>query len=469
VALDNVLDVSNLVRADGEAFSIDQYMETLWAVEESRFFAQYNMLMSMDLRQHIASGQARSGASVSQPDRTGIVRIDISGTMTKQGSSMSSAGSTVRIRQAVRQAKNDPDVEGVLFVLDTPGGAVSGTGDLAEDMRELSALKPTITLAEDLMASAGLWAGLQSRKVYANKPNAVIGSMGVFIGLYDLSGAAAQKGIKPVVIKTGELKGAGFQGAEITEAQKAMWQGLADGTLEEFKSAAQAMGRKFSAEQMTEILRAGVYPADKAIGLGLIDGIRSYDAAVAELRSMIPTKRKGMKMTELTTPQAATLGQLKAACDGAGSDFLMSMLEAESTAEVAQKAWAKKQNASILDLTSQLDASKVTITELNGKVTTLETAATKATTDHAAEVKQLNKDLVDARAGRRTGFAALPTDTKPPAGAGPVEGSATERWNAKIEASMKSGMTLQQATREAAGDEQLHSDYLDEANPNRKK
>lgn len=272
---------------NGDPLNLEQYCG-LWAIEEMFFNQQWRMLQQMDLAAHVRKSSPRTAATASSPDQSGIEVIEIRGTMTKQGSSLSSAGSTVRLREEIRRAKSDPTVKGVLFVIDSPGGTVAGTAELADEMRALSDVKPTVTLAEDLMASAGMYVGVQSRKVFANTPNAVIGSMGVFIGLYDMSGMAAKEGIKPVVIKTGELKGAGFPGSEITDAQKQMWQGLADESFNQFSGAVQR-ARKLTAAQLKELSRAGVFPAKQAITLGLIDGIRSFDQAVAELRSMIPS------------------------------------------------------------------------------------------------------------------------------------------------------------------------------------
>jgi protease-4 len=299
------LDTSNLVR-NGSPLNLEQYLG-LWAIEETFFNQQWDMIRRMDLAAHVARSSPRTAAVSSSPDDDGIQIIEIRGTMTKQGSSFSSAGSTVRIRQEVRDAKTNPAVKGVLFVIDSPGGTVAGTAELADDIRALSDAKPTVTFAEDLMASAGMYVGVQSRKVFANVSNAVIGSMGVFIGLYDLSGMAAKEGIKPVVIKTGELKGAGFPGSEITAAQIAMWESLADASFTSFSAAVQKT-RKLTAAQLKELSRAGVYPAKQAIDLGLIDGIRSFDAAVAELQSMISGSgtTASSRMETVTTMTANT-------------------------------------------------------------------------------------------------------------------------------------------------------------------
>jgi protease-4 len=453
-----------LTTADLTALGInlDNYLG-LWAIEESAFQQQYDMFRSMNLSAHIASATPSSlarqqAASQSQADGSGIVQIDIRGTMTKQGSSLSGAGSTVRIRQAVREAQMSADVSAVLFVVDTPGGTVAGTSDLGDEIAKLTAVKPTMTFVEDLMASAGLWVGVQTRKVFANASNAIVGSMGVFIGLYDLSGFAAKEGIRPVVIKTGELKGAGFPGAEVTDAQKAMWQGLADESFAGFTAAIKRGRPSITADQLKELSRAGVYPAQQAIGLGLIDGIRSYDDALSELRSMIPSsKRKGTAKMSDEQPKAATLSQLKLACDGAPADFLLSQLETEATVEAAQRQWSRQQNAKIL--------------ELEGKVKAGDDALAKLKADTDKQLADLNVKLADAEARAKARGAVNPVGDGAGAGAGGGSGAgtATERWNDARSVLVKSGMTSQEATMKLAADQpELHKAYLEEVNANRK-
>ncbi len=448
------LPVNGLLTSSGGALNLEQYL-SLWAIEETFFNQQWDMIRSMNLQAHVATAKARSSANVVEPDGSGILQIEVRGTMTKQGSSLSDAGSTVRIKQAMRDARRSADVGGVMVITDTPGGTVAGTDELAEEYWMLSQEKPTITFVEDMMASAGLYFGSQGRKVYANVGNAIVGSMGVFIGLYDLSGLAAKEGIKPVVIKTGDLKGSGFAGTEITQEQKNMWQALADESFVSFQAALNR-SRKISAEQMKEISKAGVYPAKQAIGLGLIDGIRSHEQAMAELRTMIPSRRKGAKMSESNQPQAqaATLDQLESACKGAKPEFLLGQLRLGATVALAQSAWMGVLSATNADLQSQLTAG--------------ETALAKLKADHATEIAGLNTKIaaLEEQVKAKGGFApTIEAGGKPGSG----EGSAASRWNAAVEAAVKGGMSRPEAVQHVAAKQpELREAYVEEANAARK-
>jgi ClpP class serine protease len=191
--------------------------------------------------------------------------------------------------------------------------------------------------------------------VFANDATAMIGSIGTYIGLYDLSGSAAQKGVRAVVIKSGQYKGAGFPGSEITDDQKAYWQALVDKTQEAF-SADVAKGRKLPLEKVNELADGRIHLAADAQVLGLIDGVRSFAAAVDELQQRIlpqNSSRRTQAMsvsTELQSqPQgealvSATYAQLKSGCPGADAAFLCAQLEVAATLEQARENWMAEQS-----------------------------------------------------------------------------------------------------------------------------
>lgn len=449
------LDLSRLQSPDASHLNIEQYLG-LWMIEEAAFMQQWNMLVSMDLLAHVRSGSPNQAATTQKMTvgDDGILRIEIRGTMTKQGSSMSSAGSTVRVRQEIRRAKNDSNVGGVLLVFESPGGTVAGTPELANDIWELSQLKPTVSLAEDLMASAAMYAGSQARKVFANVESAIVGSIGTYVGLYDFTTLAAKEGWKPVVIKTGDLKAAGFPGTEITDEQKAMWHAVISEAQTGFSGGIQR-ARKPTAAAMKEMERGGVFSATAAIGLGLIDGIRSESAAVAELRAMISPKRKGTRMSEENEkPRAATLPELEAVCVGADAGFLLGQLKQGVTVEGAQKAWSCHQAETILDLSQKLTASQA---ETVAAKAAHEAEVTKLKADHATELGKVKQN-----GGKFTPLADGPKGGKT---IEETEGTAKARWASAKAVLVANGMSASAATQKLVRDEpELHAAYVAECN-----
>ncbi len=431
----------------GAGVELDQYFG-LWAVAEEQFLALFNRVGQLNLAAHIqvAAGtvEAAQRPQVTNAKKSEVVVgvIEIAGTLTKRGSSLSRASSLVALQRAVRTAARDPDIDAILLRIDSPGGTVAGTQELAAEVKRASEAKPVYAYVDDLAASAAYWIASQTERIYANTPTAIVGSIGTFVGLYDYSAYAAKEGIRAVVIKAGALKAAGFPGTEITDEQKAYWQEIVDQTQEQF-TAGVAAGRGRAVDEVREKWVTGrVYMAQESVAMGLIDGVKSFEAVISELtervaaaRSSINSRRNAMSETQNTTaetqvatPKAATIAELKAACVGADADFLIARLEAGATVAQAQAAW-------IVEQQKRLEAAEEKAKEAEAKA-------------KAPGVEALG----DAKAG--------------PAGESvdPVA-----EWHQAIAAKEKAGLERPKAIAAVVHEQpELHQAYLDAVNSKRK-
>ena len=166
---------------------------------------------------------------------SGIAVIQIDGMMMK-GFSKFGGTSTVQVRQQLREAVANDEVSQILLVIDSPGGHVAGTKELADEVHLASQSKPVIAQIEDLGASAALWVASQASEVYANA-TAEIGSIGVVAVLHDTSEAFEREGVKVHVVSTGNMKGAMTDGTKITDEMIASVQDKVDALNEFFINA----------------------------------------------------------------------------------------------------------------------------------------------------------------------------------------------------------------------------------------
>lgn len=258
----------------------------LWAIHPPHFLAYWHAATSTDLVAHVnAAVPRREEAPVVQMaagkggKSVAVVRMER--TLMKQRPSLGGT-STVDVRRAVRSAANDPNVSGVLLAIDSPGGTVAGTDDLAREVRAARRKKPTWAFVEDLGASAAYWVASQADAVYANSPTALVGSIGTVMTVYDESKAAESVGVRPLVFSTGPLKGTGEPGTPVTEEQAAYLQGIVNQTQTVFDSAVRT-GRNLSAAELNAVRSGGVFLASEAQRLRLIDGIKSFDSVLDAL------------------------------------------------------------------------------------------------------------------------------------------------------------------------------------------
>lgn len=271
---------------------LDEYFG-MWAVEPGYAAGLWQHVRGLDLQAHVARNVKRdpnTGQPISYMQRVEVAGmalavIHAAGTLMKAESSLDESSSTVVLRQDVRRAMSDASIAGVLVVLDSPGGTVAGTADLAADVAALAAAKPVIAFAEDLCASAAYWIASQAERIVANHGTAKIGSVGTLLAFYDYSKMAEREGIEPVVISTGPLKGTAFPGTKVTDEQRSYLQGLIDQT-QAFFAAAVADGRGMSIDAVNELATGGVFSASDALANGLIDGIGSMDEALAAVAQL---------------------------------------------------------------------------------------------------------------------------------------------------------------------------------------
>jgi signal peptide peptidase SppA len=189
---------------------------------------------------------------------------------------------------ALKAAANDPDVESILWVVDSPGGSVDGLYELAETVKAVNAEKPITVQVDGMMASAAVYATAYADKIYAG-PRDLVGSIGTRIMLYDYSQMFANAGIKAIPIDTGEHKSAGALGTEITEEQQAEFQRIADGYFDDFMAVLRD-GRGFND---TELADGRVFFAnEEPLTSGLIDGVRSLDEALATVAITAQSTRR---------------------------------------------------------------------------------------------------------------------------------------------------------------------------------
>lgn len=280
----------------GEALTVPRFAHVHdyagpWAIESRAGRALWQLARGKDLFAHVelkqaeAEGQPRPKAALDlQPDGRGkaIATVRVEGTLMKRSSSLSQSSGTVQMRRDIREAANNPDVSAILLAIDSPGGTVAGTDDLAAEVKAATKKKPVMAFVSDLCASAAYWVASQCDAIFVNSDTALVGSIGTLMTVYDVSKAAEQQGVEAVVFATGPLKGAGTEGTVITEEQRAYFQSIVDAAQGSFDAAVQK-GRGLTDNQLKAVRTGGVFSAAEAEAKKLIDGVKSHEQVVAAL------------------------------------------------------------------------------------------------------------------------------------------------------------------------------------------
>jgi signal peptide peptidase SppA len=432
---------------------LEQYFKPI-AMEERVFRGLAEHTKGMDIQLHGEEfRKARASAKLGDYRVTsdGYAVIDVIGPMSKYGSSFNSAMpfGTIGVRKAVRNAASDPAVKAILLVMDTPGGISDGTNDLALDVKKASGAKPVVAYAEDMTASAGYWVASQADLIVAN-PGALVGSLGTYMVVDDLSGMYEGLGVKTHVIRTGPYTGAGVQGDTITEAQIADFQRVVEEVNGVFMAAVQA-GRGMTGEQIDSIATGQIWETKEAKRLGLVDRIGGYEDALKVLGQLVRSRAKGAAANNRSigmgissvdaaeptrTKDAASYEDLVACLPGADAEFICGQLGKKASVDQAQSAWMEEQNRRIASATAEADGLKAKAAEAEAKAVAMKTAP---------GVETLGAGKIKADRG--------------------TDGTAEQRWNAAIAAKRAQGLSQAQAViAVVTEDPELHEAYLTEYN-----
>ena len=248
-----------------------------------------------------------------------VAVVELAGVMMRRlGSTelLSGGLSTVHIGAALNQADNDPAVRAVLLDVDSPGGEVHGTEELADIVSHLR--KPVVAWTGGMMASAAYWVSAAADRIVATE-TADIGSIGVAAMHYDRSGADEQAGVKRTIITAGQYKRILADNAPLTEVGEAFLQKRVHAYYAMFVEHV-ATCRGSTPEAVHERMADGrVFLAGEALERGLIDAVGNFETALALARALAeepmpaPTQTKNNDQVptaaeqETVTAQVATM------------------------------------------------------------------------------------------------------------------------------------------------------------------
>lgn len=196
----------------------------------------------------------------------------------------------------IRQAFDDDGVDAVIIRIDSPGGAVVASDEIARAVRRLRESKPVVASMGDLAASGGYYVASQSQRIFAN-PGTVTGSIGVIAILPNLEGAASKLGIRPVVLKSGELKDVGSPFRAMRPEERDLYQKLLDEAHATFIETV-ARGRGLTTGKIRELADGRPYSGRQAKANGLVDELGDLEAAYDAVLELAELDREDARLVE---------------------------------------------------------------------------------------------------------------------------------------------------------------------------
>jgi len=180
------------------------------------------------------------------------------------------------VAQIDEAAKNN-SIKGILLNVDSPGGAVAPSIEIAYAIKRAKELKPVVVYASGTIASGSYYASIWANEIIAN-PGSMVGSIGVIMQGADVSELMSKVGIKSQSVQAGKYKKVGATDREWTEYEKNELNKVIYGTYDLFTSDV-ATARGLDINKRDSFANAHIFTAHQAKDVGLIDTIGvAYDA-----------------------------------------------------------------------------------------------------------------------------------------------------------------------------------------------
>lgn len=184
----------------------------------------------------------------------------------------------------IEKAKTDTNIKGVLFVVDSPGGAVAPSVEVAFAIKELKQIKPVVVYASGVIASGSYYASIWADKIIAN-PGSMVGSIGVIMQGVNTKELMDKIGIQTQTVKAGKYKESGTPTRKWTEFEEKQLQSVIDDTYNMFITDV-ATARNLDIKNYTSFADAKIFTSKQAKDVGLVDEVANITVAQKTLAEL---------------------------------------------------------------------------------------------------------------------------------------------------------------------------------------
>jgi signal peptide peptidase SppA len=241
----------------------------------------------------------------------GVAVLAINGPLAPKANLFTQISGGASAQQLVQQIEAMADsaaVRSAVLVWDSPGGSVQGIPTLARAVRALADAKPTVSVADGVMASAAYWAASGANAIYASGQTDMIGSIGV-VATHTYDPRSSTRQVTEIVagrykrIASGERpltpEGEAYIQAQVDEIYRVFVETVAD-------------ARGVPVEDVLAYMADGrVFVGRQAQAVGLVDGFAAAEE-VAGWLAEDPARFAGRKRASIAalsappTPAAAS-------------------------------------------------------------------------------------------------------------------------------------------------------------------
>jgi signal peptide peptidase SppA len=186
------------------------------------------------------------------------------------------------VESALTRAFGYDRLKAVALQINSPGGAPTQSGLVAERIRQLADDKgvPVLAFTEDVAASGGYWLACAADEIYAHRTS-MVGSIGVISGGFGFSGLLERFGVERRLHTAGANKSR-LDPFSPEKPEDVEWLKKMHGQLHELFVDWVKERRGDRLTDTEDLFTGDVWLGTKALELGLIDGLGSLRQVISE-------------------------------------------------------------------------------------------------------------------------------------------------------------------------------------------
>lgn len=225
----------------------------------------------------VGIGWIRQGERASTGKHTALVEL-------RGVISADSPASADNVNAGLQSAFKDPNTQGVVLRINSPGGSPVQAGYINDEIKRLRTRHPNIPLyvvVEDICASGGYYVAAAADQIYVDKAS-IVGSIGVVMDGFGFTGIMEKLGVERRAITAGENKRFLDPFLPLTPAHREYAEKMLSEIHQQFITVVRN-GRGKRLKESPDTFSGLVWTGEKSVELGLADGIGSIDSVARDV------------------------------------------------------------------------------------------------------------------------------------------------------------------------------------------
>jgi protease-4 len=186
--------------------------------------------------------------------------------------------------------KEDSSVKAIVLRVNSPGGGVSPSQEIYDEVKAAAAVKPVVVSMGSVAASGGYYIAVPAQRILAN-PGTITGSIGVIMQFTNVEELLGKVGLKSQVVKSGLHKDIGSPVRPMSSADREILQSLIDDVYAQFVQAV-AESRQMDLEKVRQLADGRIFTGRQALQAGLVDELGGYQDAIRVAAELAGIKGK---------------------------------------------------------------------------------------------------------------------------------------------------------------------------------